>query len=162
MTAIVDRRGQSALKGSRAAPAGRPGVDRTRRPGRIMHRLSRGSDQPPDNELVQEPTSSHPTRYLLCRGDRMFPAMWARRHARQRLGIEPDEIDGGHYIALARPSQLADRSTLMRPANAQTIDFARTPEQGRDGQRWRARKDPNWIFVKVPEGKVGESRIGRG
>jgi pimeloyl-ACP methyl ester carboxylesterase len=41
--------------------------------------------------------------------DRMFPAEWARRHARERLGIEPDEIDGGHYIALARPRQLADR-----------------------------------------------------
>lgn len=50
-----------------------------------------------------------PTRYLLCRDDRMFPAEWARRHARERLGIEPDEIDGGHYITLARPHQLADR-----------------------------------------------------
>lgn len=50
-----------------------------------------------------------PTRYLLCRDDRMFPAEWARRHARERLGIEPDEIDGGHYITLARPRQLADR-----------------------------------------------------
>jgi pimeloyl-ACP methyl ester carboxylesterase len=39
-----------------------------------------------------------PTRYLLCRDDRMFPAEWARRHARERLGIEPDEIDGGNYI----------------------------------------------------------------
>lgn len=50
-----------------------------------------------------------PTRYLLCRDDRMFPAEWARRHARERLGIEPDEIDGGHYVPLARPRQLADR-----------------------------------------------------
>ncbi|MGH8893085.1 MAG: alpha/beta fold hydrolase [Actinomycetes bacterium] len=50
-----------------------------------------------------------PTRCLLCRDDRMFPAEWARRHARERLGIEPDEIDGGHYITLARPRQLADR-----------------------------------------------------
>lgn len=50
-----------------------------------------------------------PTRYLLCRDDRMFPAEWARRHARERLGIEPDAIDGGHYVALARPRQLADR-----------------------------------------------------
>lgn len=52
-----------------------------------------------------------PTRYLLCRDDRMFPAAWARRHARERLGIEADEIDGGHYITLARPHQLADRLT---------------------------------------------------
>lgn len=39
----------------------------------------------------------------------MLPADWARRHARERLGIEPDEIDGGHYITLARPRELADR-----------------------------------------------------
>jgi pimeloyl-ACP methyl ester carboxylesterase len=50
-----------------------------------------------------------PTRYLLCRDDRMFPAAWARRHARERLGIDPDEIDGGHYITLGRPHELADR-----------------------------------------------------
>jgi pimeloyl-ACP methyl ester carboxylesterase len=50
-----------------------------------------------------------PTRYLLCRDDRMFPADWARRHARERLGIEPDEIDGGHYILLSRPRELTDR-----------------------------------------------------
>ena len=49
------------------------------------------------------------TRYLLCRDDRMFPAAWARRHARERLGIDPDEIDGGHYISLSRPCELADR-----------------------------------------------------
>jgi pimeloyl-ACP methyl ester carboxylesterase len=50
-----------------------------------------------------------PTRYLLCRDDRMFTAEWARRHARERLGIEPDEMDGGHYISLSRPHELADR-----------------------------------------------------
>jgi pimeloyl-ACP methyl ester carboxylesterase len=50
-----------------------------------------------------------PTRYLLCRDDRMFPAVWTRRHARERLGIDPDEIDGGHYISLSRPRELAYR-----------------------------------------------------
>jgi pimeloyl-ACP methyl ester carboxylesterase len=50
-----------------------------------------------------------PTRFLLCRDDRVFPAEWARRHARERLGIEPDEMDGGHYISLSRPRELADR-----------------------------------------------------
>ena len=39
----------------------------------------------------------------------MFPAAWARRHARERLGLDPDEIDGGHYISLSRPLALADR-----------------------------------------------------
>ena len=49
------------------------------------------------------------TKYLLCRDDRMFTAEWARRHARERLGIEANEMDGGHYIALARPMELAER-----------------------------------------------------
>ena len=39
-----------------------------------------------------------PTRYLLCRGDRMFTAAWARRHARARLGIEADEMDGSGFV----------------------------------------------------------------
>jgi pimeloyl-ACP methyl ester carboxylesterase len=50
-----------------------------------------------------------PTRYLLCRDDRMFTPVFARRHARERLGIEPDELDGGHYVSLSRPRELADR-----------------------------------------------------
>jgi pimeloyl-ACP methyl ester carboxylesterase len=50
-----------------------------------------------------------PTRYLLCRDDRMFTAAWARRHARERLGVEADEIAGGHYISLSRPRELAER-----------------------------------------------------
>ena len=27
----------------------------------------------------------------------------------QRLGIDADEIDGGHYVSLSRPQELADR-----------------------------------------------------
>lgn len=50
-----------------------------------------------------------PTRYLLCRDDRMFPAPWARRHARERLGLDADEIEGGHYVTLSQPRRLAER-----------------------------------------------------
>jgi pimeloyl-ACP methyl ester carboxylesterase len=49
-----------------------------------------------------------PTRVLLCRDDRLFPARFIRRVARERLGITPDEIDGGHCPALSRPKELAD------------------------------------------------------
>jgi pimeloyl-ACP methyl ester carboxylesterase len=49
------------------------------------------------------------TRYLLCRDDRLFAAGWARRHARERLGVEADEMDGGHYVSLSRPRELAER-----------------------------------------------------
>ncbi len=47
-----------------------------------------------------------PTRFLLCRGDRFFPAPFQRRVVRDRLGITPDEMDGGHLPALARPNEL--------------------------------------------------------
>jgi pimeloyl-ACP methyl ester carboxylesterase len=50
-----------------------------------------------------------PTRFLLCRDDRFFPADFQRRVVRERLGIEPDEMDGGHLPALARPHELAQR-----------------------------------------------------
>jgi pimeloyl-ACP methyl ester carboxylesterase len=49
-----------------------------------------------------------PTRVLLCRDDRLFPAPFLRRVAQERLGITPDEIDGGHTPALSRPKELAD------------------------------------------------------
>jgi pimeloyl-ACP methyl ester carboxylesterase len=50
-----------------------------------------------------------PTRFLLCRDDRMFPAEWTRRLVHERLGITADEIDGGHSPFLSRPRELADR-----------------------------------------------------
>ena len=39
----------------------------------------------------------------------MFPARWMRQVVKDRLGITPDEIDGGHFPALGRPKELADR-----------------------------------------------------
>ena len=32
-----------------------------------------------------------------------------RRVVRERLGIVPDEMDGGHLVALSRPKELAER-----------------------------------------------------
>ena len=50
-----------------------------------------------------------PTRVLLCRDDHLLPAAFVRRIARERLGITPDEIEGGHTPALSRPKELAER-----------------------------------------------------
>jgi pimeloyl-ACP methyl ester carboxylesterase len=50
-----------------------------------------------------------PTRFLLCRDDRFFPAPLMRRVVQQRLGITPDEMDGGHLPALGHPQELVDR-----------------------------------------------------
>ncbi|BCJ48505.1 alpha/beta hydrolase [Actinoplanes ianthinogenes] len=48
-----------------------------------------------------------PTRVLLCRDDRLLPPDFVRRVARERLGVTPDEIDGGHTPALSHPRELA-------------------------------------------------------
>ena len=50
-----------------------------------------------------------PTRFLLGRQDRLFPADFQRRIVRERLGIVPDEMDSGHLPALAHPVELAER-----------------------------------------------------
>ncbi|MDI5975839.1 alpha/beta fold hydrolase [Amycolatopsis magusensis] len=50
-----------------------------------------------------------PTRLLACRDDRFFPLEFLRRVARERLGMEPDVIDGSHSVPLSRPKELAAR-----------------------------------------------------
>lgn len=48
-----------------------------------------------------------PSAYILCRDDRAFNPEWARAAARERLGVEAYEIDGGHSPFLTRPMELA-------------------------------------------------------
>lgn len=55
-----------------------------------------------------------PTRVLVGRHDRMFPLDFQRGVVRERLGLEVDEIDGGHTLALSRPAELADRLEAYR------------------------------------------------
>ncbi len=55
-----------------------------------------------------------PTRFLLCRQDRFFPAEFQRRVVRERLGITPDEFDSGHLPALSRPKELVERLEAIR------------------------------------------------
>jgi pimeloyl-ACP methyl ester carboxylesterase len=47
-----------------------------------------------------------PTRFLLCREDRFFPAEFQRRVVKERLGIVSQEMSGGHLPALAHPEEL--------------------------------------------------------
>ena len=59
-----------------------------------------------------------PTTVLIARDDRFFPAEFQRRVAADRLGVTPDEIEGGHMVALSNPGRLADRLTAyLRPAD---------------------------------------------
>ena len=50
-----------------------------------------------------------PIRVLAGRDDRFFPVEFQRRVARERLGVELDEVPGGHLVALSYPVELADR-----------------------------------------------------
>ena len=60
-----------------------------------------------------------PTRFVLCRNDRFFPARWLRPLVRDRLGIDADEIESGHCPALSRPHELA---TLLERYVGETIE----------------------------------------
>jgi pimeloyl-ACP methyl ester carboxylesterase len=55
-----------------------------------------------------------PTRFVLSRHDRFFPSAWQRGVVRDRLGIEPVEIDGGHCVALSRPGELVATLEALR------------------------------------------------
>lgn len=40
--------------------------------------------------------------------DRFFPLDFQRRIARERLGMDPDVVPGGHLLALANPEGVAN------------------------------------------------------
>jgi len=50
-----------------------------------------------------------PTRVFAGRDDRLFPLSFQRRIAQERLGLEIEELDGGHLLALSRPRELVDK-----------------------------------------------------
>jgi Alpha/beta hydrolase family len=55
-----------------------------------------------------------PTRVLIGRDDRLFPAAFQHRVARERLGIDGDEIEGGHLAALSHPDAVVERLEAYR------------------------------------------------
>jgi pimeloyl-ACP methyl ester carboxylesterase len=48
-----------------------------------------------------------PTTVLSSTGDRLFPVEFQDRIARERLGLTPVRLPGGHLVALTRPGELA-------------------------------------------------------
>jgi pimeloyl-ACP methyl ester carboxylesterase len=48
-----------------------------------------------------------PIHVVIGRDDRFFPEEFQRRLTEQRLGIEPEVIDGGHLLPLSSPVELA-------------------------------------------------------
>ncbi len=50
-----------------------------------------------------------PIHVVAGRNDRFFPLEFQRKIARERLGVEIDELPGGHLLALSNPRGLADK-----------------------------------------------------
>ena len=75
--------------------------------------MSRQRDHPSDTSMRERwPLSAWPdvpTRVLIGREDRFFPAPFLRRVCRERLDVVPDEIDSGHCASLSQPKELAER-----------------------------------------------------
>jgi pimeloyl-ACP methyl ester carboxylesterase len=63
-----------------------------------------------------------PTRFVQGRHDRLFPPAFQQRVVWERLGIEVDEIPGGHLVALSRPVELVDKLEELARREGQASD----------------------------------------
>jgi pimeloyl-ACP methyl ester carboxylesterase len=79
-----------------------------------MHHARPQSGTPFEKTWPLDAWPDVPTRFLLCRDDRFFPPDFLRPTVQERLGIVPDEMDGGHLPALARPDDLVERLEAYR------------------------------------------------
>jgi pimeloyl-ACP methyl ester carboxylesterase len=94
------------------------------------------SSTPLDQPWPLERWPDVPTRVLSGRDDRMFPAVFQRRVARERLGLDSDEIPGGHMVALANPKGLAERlDRYVAEVNRGSRDSAAAPERAAGSAR---------------------------
>jgi hypothetical protein len=71
-----------------------------------------------------------PTRMLQGVDDRFFLLEFQRRIVRERLGLELDEMPGGHHVALSQPEKSAPR--LDNPAAE--VHFMRAGSRGDDSK----------------------------
>ena len=55
-----------------------------------------------------------PTRVLTGGHDRMFPLEFQRRITQERLGLQIDQIDGGHMVAISHPRHQANQLETYR------------------------------------------------
>lgn len=65
----------------------------------------------PQRRSQDEPTLQSwpdlPQEYIVCTGDRVLNPEWSYYMARNRLGVEPVKLHGGHSPFLSRPGELA-------------------------------------------------------
>ena len=68
--------------------------------------------RPQSYRVITEPTPltewpAVESRYIVLRDDRIMNPGWGRQASREHLGVQPDELDGGHCPLLSRPIPLA-------------------------------------------------------
>lgn len=69
------------------------------------------SDTPFGQPCTFERWPDVPIHVVVGRDDRFFPAGFQRRVAKERLGRNVDEVDGGHLVAKSNPAGLAELLT---------------------------------------------------
>ncbi|WP_037604242.1 alpha/beta fold hydrolase [Streptacidiphilus rugosus] len=89
-------------------------------PAEVTEEALAAGGNPPPAALFAQPWPltrwpEVPTRFLQGREDRFFPLEFQRLVVRDRLGLEVEEIPGGHLAALSRPAELADRLVRTEP-----------------------------------------------
>ncbi|WP_405063074.1 alpha/beta hydrolase [Kribbella sp. NBC_01505] len=70
--------------------------------------LREQSKGPMDDPCAFDRWPDVPTRVVIARDDRLFPAEFLRRVTLERLGVAPDEMPGAHFPMLGHPAVLAD------------------------------------------------------
>jgi pimeloyl-ACP methyl ester carboxylesterase len=82
-------------------------------PPDVLPLLSSG-DEPPADSLFETAFALNrwpdvPTTVIAGRDDRFFPYEFQRRVAKERLGLDAEQLSGGHLLALSQPQTLARR-----------------------------------------------------
>jgi pimeloyl-ACP methyl ester carboxylesterase len=82
-------------------------------PAEVVDRLFERGDPPQSGRPFESANRATawrtiPTRVIAGSRDRLFPIDFMRQLSRERVGVDPVEIDAGHLLALSRPDELAD------------------------------------------------------
>jgi pimeloyl-ACP methyl ester carboxylesterase len=80
----------------------------------LAHEEAQQSDRPFTEPWPLAAWPDVPTVVLAGRDERFFPAAFQRDVARERLGLDVEELPGGHLLPLTRPGELADRLEALQ------------------------------------------------
>lgn len=77
------------------------------------------TDRPQSSSVFAKPYPLNswpatPMHVITATDDRFFPAGFQRRVSQERLGITPDQVPGGHLVALSQPVALTDQILQYR------------------------------------------------